>query len=196
MGEDIVKRKEKRQEEALGEELKERNWLKTKAKLLARAQATSKPTTTGTTPVNPLRAAQWALEEERRAGCIPPATPAERITLPGTDMGRVPMIDEMDRNTDILNGTLPEEPGHTLNLSGGSLTLDKDTFYTNIPGGTTKRTGSAPKPAGRGITPHSSVSVGKQPRPEHRQCYEEMMAACTLCGPEAAGRRPEEGCPS
>ena len=35
-----------------------------------------------------------------------------------------------------------------------------------------------PRPGGRRRTPDSSVSAGKQPKPEHRQCYEEMMAAC------------------
>ena len=63
MGEVVVKRKEKWQEETLEEELRKRNWLKAKAKLLARAQQTSQPTTTSTTPVNPLRAAQQALED-------------------------------------------------------------------------------------------------------------------------------------
>ena len=62
----------------------------------------------GIAPVNPLRAAQQALEDEKRAGCIPP----------GTDMGRGPMIDEMDIDTVILNCTLLEEPGQTLNLRG------------------------------------------------------------------------------
>ena len=141
-----------------------------------------------------MRATQQLLEEQRQAGCIPYATPVDRITLPGTEMGKVPMEDEFNIDTDLLNRTLPEEPGQFLNLNGGSFTIDEATLEANLSGATSRGPAAAtnPRPGGRGRTPHSSMSAGRQPWPEHRQHYEEMMAACAACEEDTLRRASEE----
>ena len=101
---------------------------------------------------------------------------------------------EFDIDTDLLNRTLPEEPGQSLNLSGGSLTIYEATLEANLSGTTIRglTVATNPRPGGRGRTPHSSVSAGKQPQPEHRQHYEEMMATCAAHDEDILRRANEE----